>query len=65
MNQINCPICGNKCVKAGKTKAGTQRWLCKKCETSLTHMRMNSLLLAVHWMAVPMPLQFITDSMLW
>ena len=37
MNQINCPICGNKCVKAGKTKAGTQRWLCKKCETSLTH----------------------------
>ena len=37
MNQINCPICGNKCVKAGKTKAGTQRWLCKKCKTSLTH----------------------------
>ena len=33
----NCPICGNKCVKAGKTKAGTQRWLCKKCKTSLTH----------------------------
>ena len=37
MNQINCPICGNKCVKAGKTKAGTQRWLCKKCKTSITH----------------------------
>ena len=37
MNQINCPICGNICVKAGKTKAGTQRWLCKKCKTSLTH----------------------------
>lgn len=37
MNQINCPICGNKCVKAGKTKAGKQRWLCKKCKTSLTH----------------------------
>ena len=37
MNQINCPICGNKCVKAGKTKVGTQRWLCKKCKTSLTH----------------------------
>ena len=37
MNQINCPICGNKCVKSGKTKAGAQRWLCKKCKTSLTH----------------------------
>ena len=37
MNQVNCPICGNKCVKSGKTKAGSQRWLCKKCKTSSTH----------------------------
>ena len=37
MNQVNCPVCGNKCVKSGRTKAGTQRWLCKKCRTSLTH----------------------------
>ena len=20
MNQVNCPVCGNKCIKAGKTK---------------------------------------------
>jgi len=26
-----------KCVKSGKTKAGSQRWLCKNCKTSLTH----------------------------
>lgn len=25
MNQVNCPICGKKCVKSGKTKAGSQR----------------------------------------
>ena len=23
MNQVNCPVCGNKCIKAGKTKAGS------------------------------------------
>ena len=28
---------GKKCVKSGKTKAGSQRWLCKNCKTSLTH----------------------------
>lgn len=37
MNQVNCPVCGNKCVKSGKTKAGSQRWLCKQCKSSLTH----------------------------
>lgn len=37
MNQVNCPICGMKCVKSGKTKAGSQRWLCKACKTSTTH----------------------------
>lgn len=37
MNQVNCPICGKKCVKSGKTKAGSQRWLCKSCKTSSTH----------------------------
>ena len=36
MNQVNCPVCGNKCIKAGKTKAGTQRWLCKECKSSVT-----------------------------
>lgn len=37
MNQINCPVCGMKCVKSGKTKAGSQRWLCRNCKSSLTH----------------------------
>lgn len=37
MYQVNCPVCGMKCVKSGKTKAGSQRWLCKKCKTSSTH----------------------------
>ncbi|WP_455031394.1 IS1/IS1595 family N-terminal zinc-binding domain-containing protein, partial [Oribacterium sp.] len=37
MKQINCPICGKKCVKSGKTNAGSQRWLCKACKSSFTH----------------------------
>ena len=37
MNQVNCPICGKKCVKSEKTKAGSQRWFCKSCKTSSTH----------------------------
>ncbi len=37
MNQVNCPVCGNKCIKAGKTKSGSQRWLCKECKSSVTH----------------------------
>lgn len=32
MNQVNCPICGNKCIKAS-----SQYWLCKKCKSSVTH----------------------------
>lgn len=37
MNQVNCPVCGNKCVKSGKTRTGAWRWLCKTCKSSLTH----------------------------
>ena len=37
MNQVNCPVCGKKRVKSGRTKAGSQRWFCKACKTSLTH----------------------------
>lgn len=37
MNQVNCLVCGKKCVKSGKTKAGSQRWFCKECKTALTH----------------------------
>ena len=36
MNQVNCPVCGNKCIKSGKTKARSQRWLCKECKSSVT-----------------------------
>ena len=42
MNQVNCPVCGMRCVKSGKTSAGSQRWLCKQCKTSLTHTIDNS-----------------------
>ncbi len=37
MNQVNCPVCGKKCAKSGKTKAESQRWFCKKSKTPLTH----------------------------
>ncbi len=36
MKQVNCPFCGIKCVKNGKTKSGTQRWLCNTCKLSFT-----------------------------
>ena len=42
MNRVNCPVCGNPCVKSGRTNAGMQRWLCKKCRSSLTHQMDNT-----------------------
>ncbi len=30
MRQVICKICGEKCIKYGKTAAGSQRWFCKK-----------------------------------
>lgn len=42
MNQVRCFNCGNICVKNGKTKAGTQRWLCKECSDSFTNPIDNS-----------------------
>ena len=36
MKQVNCPICGSKCVKNGKLKSGKQRWLCKACNMVFT-----------------------------
>lgn len=42
MNQIRCFNCGNICVKNGKTKAGTQRWLCRECSVTFTHPIDNS-----------------------
>lgn len=42
MNQVRCFNCGNICVKNGKTKAGTQRWLCKECSDTFTNPIDNS-----------------------
>ena len=42
MNQVRCFNCGNICVKNGKTKAGTQRWLCKECSATFTNPIDNS-----------------------
>lgn len=42
MNQVRCFNCGNICVKNGKTKAGTQRWLYKECSDSFTNPIDNS-----------------------
>lgn len=53
MNQINCPVCGTRCVKSGKTKAGAQRWLCRKCKSSLTCVidnRSKELQLFLDWL---------------
>lgn len=36
MKQVNCPICGCKCGKYGKTKAGSQRWFCNSCKATFT-----------------------------
>ena len=36
MKQVNCPICGCKCGKYGKTKSGSQRWFCNSCKTAFT-----------------------------
>lgn len=41
MRRVNCPVCGNKCGKYGKTKAGTQRWFCHRCRTSFTETISN------------------------
>ena len=36
MRQVNCPVCGTKCTKYGKTNAGAQRWYCKECKMAFT-----------------------------
>lgn len=32
-----CPVCGSPMKKNGRTKAGSQRWRCRVCNTSTTH----------------------------
>ena len=36
MKHVICPVCGCQCVRNGKNKSGTQRWLCKECSASIT-----------------------------
>lgn len=36
MKQVICPVCGSQCVRNGKNKSGTQRWLCKQCSVGTT-----------------------------
>ncbi|ASS37799.1 hypothetical protein [Mogibacterium pumilum] len=31
MKHVICPVFGNICIKYGKNKSGSQRWICKKC----------------------------------
>ena len=53
MNQVRCFNGGNICVKNGKTKAGTQRWLCKECSITFTNPIDNStkqFLQFQHWL---------------
>ena len=36
MKHVICPVCGNVCIKYGKTKAGSQRWFCKTCNMAFS-----------------------------
>lgn len=42
MKHVICSICGSTCIKYGKNKSGSQRWLCKKCGTITTPKIDNS-----------------------
>ena len=42
MKHVICSICGSTCIKYGKNKSGSQRWLCKKCGTIITPKIDNS-----------------------
>lgn len=37
MKAKTCPVCGSAMKRNGKTRAGSQRWRCKVCNTSATH----------------------------
>ena len=36
MKHVVCPVCGNICIKYGKTAAGAQRWFCKYCSMAFS-----------------------------
>lgn len=42
MKYVICSVCGSHCIKYGKNKSGSQRWLCKNCKTIITPKIDNS-----------------------
>lgn len=42
MKYVICPVCGNRCIKYGKNRSGSQRWYCKTCSSSVTPKIDNS-----------------------
>ena len=48
MNQVNCPICGKKCVKSGKTKAGS--WFVKTSSTHKINNESKELQFFLNWL---------------
>lgn len=33
MKHVICPVCGNICIKYGRNKSGSQRWICRTCKS--------------------------------
>ena len=42
MKHVVCPVCNKICIKYGKNKSGSQRWLCKSCKSIYTNKIDNS-----------------------
>ncbi|MDO5331304.1 MAG: IS1249 family transposase [Bacillota bacterium] len=42
MKHVICPICNSVCVRNGKNKSGSQRWLCPSCKITFTPKIDNS-----------------------
>lgn len=36
MKHVICPVCGSICVRYGKNRSGSQRWICKSCNLTFT-----------------------------
>lgn len=36
MKHVICPVCGERCIRYGKNKSGTQRWFCNACRSIVT-----------------------------
>jgi len=36
MKHVICPVCNSICVRNGRTKSNSQRWLCRKCNQTFT-----------------------------